>query len=466
MSHASSAHHNRTNSPSAEASLESNGYERIPKQTCYLPENLDIDSILRDTPPLFRYKRDKFVYILSLIYAIPAQKKKSIEEYGGYTPINKTILGSTIKDYRKHIDYLKSQGIVEEDNYIVGTKSRGLRFSEKYRSRLKPVEITDWSLIKNLVYLRKNYNKETTQKLSFLKKWFDDLDVDSKEAKVYLDQEYQKDIKTMSHDKSILRYNSRLLPIEKLSIKENFHFFVDKTAGRLHSPITQLKSELRKNLRWKDKTLVSVDIANSQPFLLQSLLDKEVFEKCRMAERIESVNPSIDTGKLGDLISSISSKEDVVRFKEIVTSGKFYEEFGKLLKENGELKNVSDEEVKDNIKEILFGTVFSKNTAIRYNNAIKIFKTFFPNVYKVLHFIKEVKHNTLAVVLQNLEADIILHNVCNELNEKYPQQVPVFTLHDSVITTEENVDIVKNLIQQATSNYLGNKASLKIERWE
>jgi len=458
VGHASLSHLNQNNSPSAEASLVK-GYERIPKLTYYLPENLDIDSILRVNPPNFSYKRDKFVDILNLIYALPSKKKKSIEEYGGYTPINKEILGSTIKDYRKYIDYLKDQNIVEESNYIVGVQSSGLRFSKNYRTKLKPVVITDWTLIKNRVYLRKGYNLETTQKLSFLKKWFDDLDIDVKEAKIYLDIEYQKDIEKISADKSILVYNSRLLPLEKLSAKEYLDFHVDNTAGRLHTPITQLKSELRKNLSWKGKTLVSVDISNSQPYLLQSLLDRKTYETCRMDERIKSINPSINTDQLRGLISSISSKEDVVKFKEIVVSGKFYEEFGKALKENGELDesyNVSDPEVKKFVKQIIFSTLFSKNRSIRHNNAIQLFKRIFPNVYKVLSFVKKEQHNTLA---------IILHTVCNEINEKYPH-IPLFTLHDSVVSTEEHVDIVKNVILQAMNKYFSKEVSLKIERWE
>ena len=109
-----------------------------------------------------------------------------------------------------------------------------------------------------------------------------------------------------------------------------------------------------------------------------------------MDERIKSINSSINTDELRDLISSISSKEDVVKFKEIVISGKFYEEFGKVLKENGEIDesyNVSDAEVK-NCKRNHFSTLFSKNRSIRHNNAIKLFKRIFPNVYKVLSFIK------------------------------------------------------------------------------
>ncbi|MFN5849379.1 MAG: hypothetical protein ACK43K_12870, partial [Chitinophagales bacterium] len=37
----------------------------VPKeQILYIPENLDIDKILSDKPPTFKYERDCFVYLL------------------------------------------------------------------------------------------------------------------------------------------------------------------------------------------------------------------------------------------------------------------------------------------------------------------------------------------------------------------------------------------------------------------
>lgn len=461
---ASKAHSNTVNSPSAEASLDKNGYERKPRLTLYLPENLDIDSILRENNSDDKIIRDKLVYILHLIYAIPAQKKDAIDEFSGYTQISKTILGSVIKDYRKHIDFLKDQGIIEEDDYIVGVKSSGLRFTENFRTKLKPVDITRHTLIKNILYLRKGYNQQATNELMFLKKHFDNLEVDMLGAKTYLATELRKDLQN-GINYSDVRYNSRLLPIERLSAKNNINFFVDTTAGRLHTPITQLKSELRKYLRFKGEVLCSVDISNSQPYFLQSLLSVELFEKCHMAERIKNVNPNVDVKDLKDLIARISYKEDVIKFSQIVTSGSFYKEFGKLLKRSGELVDVPEEKMKKKVKEIIFVTFFSKNSTIRKSNAIKTFKKIFPNVYSILRKVKVDKHNTLAIVLQNLEADIILHNVCKELNLNYPE-VPIFTLHDSIITTEKNVELVENAILSVIKRFLKKEVSLKLERWE
>lgn len=462
------SHSNQHNSPSEKATLEiktKGGYPVKDKLTFFLPERLDIDKVLQDNPPQFNYGRDKFVYILNLIYALPARKKKSIENYNGFTPISKTILGSTIKDYRVHINYLKEQNIVEEDNYIPDKKCGGLRFTHQYRHHLKPVEITSWTLIKNIVYLRKNYNSELTNDLIFLKKWFKDIDVDIKAAKKYLKRQWREDYITENSDKAILKYNSRLLPLEQLCTKENPLFFVDATAGRLHTYITQLKSELRKLLKWKGNVLCSIDISNSQPFLLQSLVNQKVYEECKMKERLERINPKLDTIMLGVLIHSISKEEDVLLFKRIVSSGKFYEEFGKILKDNGEFEDISDDNLRKEVKNITFSTLFSNNKAISYSNYIKIFQRIFPNVYKVLKYIKKGQHNTLAIVLQSLEADLVLHKACKRIDMDKPD-IPLFTLHDSIITTKENVEYVKSVLTHIMKENIGAKPNLKIERWE
>ncbi|AZI38808.1 hypothetical protein EIB75_01250 [Epilithonimonas vandammei] len=476
VNYASEVHSNTQSSPSAEASLvveTKGGYPKIPFVTLYLPENLDIDQILQESPPTFKFKRDKFVYILDLIYSLPARKKKIIEDYTGYTPISKTILGAIIKDYRNHINFLKEMGIVKESNYEVGVKSAGLMYSETYRTKLKPVNITYWPIIKNISYLRKNYDNTTTNELKYLNNWFlKGLDVDIDGATNYLMEEYRKDLKNPEIKYPHLRLNSRLIPIERLYRSSlNPLFFVDKTAGRLHTNITQLKSELRKYIKYSGKILCSVDISNSQPYLLQTLLDTVLYNNNNMGDRIIKTNPYFQTSEsniimLTDLIDSVANADDVILFKKIVSSGRFYEEFGKILIDNGEIEETANfDELRKFVKDITFSTLFSKNSYERYISTIKIFKDCFPNVYAVIKLVKKRHHPTLAVILQNLEANLILHNACKFLSEHYPE-IPIYTLHDSIITTEKNLEIVKNVMVNILKEKIGVEPKLKIERWE
>ena len=89
----------------------------------YIPENLDIDGILVENPPVFNRLpknyvnyRDKCVYILHLINSIPnSQNDFDYEGNYGFTPIKKEYLRNRVHEYRAYINYLIERGIVIEN---------------------------------------------------------------------------------------------------------------------------------------------------------------------------------------------------------------------------------------------------------------------------------------------------------------------------------------------------------------
>lgn len=190
-----------------------------------------------------------------------------------------------------------------------------------------------------------------------------------------------------------------------------------------------------------------------------------------MANRVSTTNPIMESDTnilimLGVLIDSVSNEDDVILFKEIVSSGRFYEEFGKILIDNGEIEETTNrDDLRGFVKEVTFSTIFSKNSAIKYVNSIKIFQRAFPNVYEIIKYVKESHHPTLAVVLQNLEADLILHKTCKIISEERPD-VLTYTLHDSIITTEDNVPYVQEVMTKVLRKNIGVAPTLKVERWE
>lgn len=441
------------------------GYPYIKSLDLFIPQNLDVDKLLRENPPNKKLKRDKLIYILHLINWLHSRKKDSLENSDGYTHISRFVLNKTIKNYKDYIEYLKNCKIIEEDkNYIVGKKSRGIRFTNNYQTPITPIKVTDWALIKNIVYLRRHYDFSETTKLNFLKKNFEKLNVDIKGAIKYLKNLYKKDIRVGNKFPRIA-FNSRLLPICKLFSKDNILFFVDNTSGRLHTNLTQLKSELRKFVKYDGKVLYSIDLSNSQPFLMQSLLDSELFVKNNMEQKIKNVSPSEDVNLIKKLISKNANKEDVKLFKKIVSNGQFYENFTEILLVTGELEHIPKEEVRDFVKNITFSSIFSKNASIRYNNAVVLFKKTFPNVYKIISKIKKERHATLAIILQRLESELFLQKCCKIINEEKPG-IPIFTIHDSIITTKENIEYVKSIIEKVLLEHLKAKPHLKVDRWE
>ena len=97
----------------------------------YIPESLDIDELLSEKPPAFKYHRDNFIYILNLITEIPSRNKDLLDA-NGWVPIHAHTLQSRIRDYDKYLDYLIENKILETDNqYLPGEKSKEYRFTKE-----------------------------------------------------------------------------------------------------------------------------------------------------------------------------------------------------------------------------------------------------------------------------------------------------------------------------------------------
>ena len=461
---ASLNHYNRLSNTSDEATLVNLSCARISSLALYVPRNIDIDKMLEEYPPSFNYHRDHFIYILHLISSIPSKKKDVLENYDGYTPLYSKLLQKRNKNYKKYLNYLRERGVIRRSShYIPGEKSYGYKFTESFNSPVTPVVIRKYTLIKSITKNNEQHNSKKTEELFFLRQWFNPkLQVNISKGRRYLKREYKKDLRNHIEN-PIQRYNSRLLPLLKLH-GNNYDFHADNKGFRLHTILTQLKSELRKHVKYDSKNLCAVDIKNSQPFLSITLLSKDKFILNKMNLKIQ--NPNISNESILNLIEDIENKADVIEFKKLVSSGQFYEEFGKLLIEQGIIENEDQSSMRKKAKEITFSTLFSPNTSISYNKAIKVFKSNFPNVYKVFKLIKKgrKRHNTLAIALQRLEAELVLEKTCKIINVLYPN-IPLFTLHDSIITIEEHVGKVELIMRSVLSKQIGITPNLKLEPW-
>lgn len=463
-------HSKKASNPSEEVALEKDGCTRPSSLTLYVPTKINIDEILEQHPPDFKYHKDHFVYILHLITSLHSKKRDNIDDYDGFTPINGQVLQRRNHEYKKYLKYLLDRNIIICDwFYIPKKKSYGYKISDRYQSEIRVVKITKKTLIKSIINNR-DYNREKTEELLFLKKWFNSsLKIDIVSAKKYLKTEYIKDKKIKSQKtKSTpeIKYNARLLPILNTHT-QNHNFHVDNKGYRLHTNLTQTKTELRKFISYEGKKLCAVDIKNSQPFLSIALLDKNIFINNNIQDKI--INPNLINNNsimLVDLINEIEKKPDVIEFKKMVGSGEFYEQFGEILIDERIVEVDDNCNIRAMAKDITFSTFFSPNTSITYNNAMKVFKAKFPNVYRVFKLIKtgREKHNSLAIALQRLEAELVLDRACKIINRLKPN-IPLYTLHDSIITTEENVDFIELIMSKVLKKQIGIKPNLKIEPW-
>ncbi len=501
----------------------------------YVPQNLDLDNILRDYPPNFKglpknYSnyRSKFLYILHLINSIPNSKSNfDFDEHFGFIPVNKEYLQSRIHEYKLYIDYLITHGIITEGtSYIPLKRSRGLQFSPKYRTPVKSVTITCNSLIKSIVTKNKNRNLEREEKLSFLFEWFNKLlTINDDQAIKFIHDNHNEAFKKVIAKREKKKYSLKyklLLPsvsevvrlgnISKLltitQIKEanyNFILKIDSTTGRLHSPLTRLKKELRKFLKYNDKTLVSIDITNSQPLMSLIILDFDIFMRLNVKDLISKYNPSYKDKVLVDqdnikhispspsytmlvnLINKLKNKGDIIEYKRAIVNGNFYERFGEILLEKKlipfEILSIENlekrsQQIRKFAKIATFQSLFDTTRAHYYNNVVKAFKACFPHVYMIFQQVKsghrkvlqngktirESAYNTLACILQRFESYLVLEKICVEINEMDPN-IPIFTIHDSVVTITDHKDKVKQIFCKNVTELLGVNPCLEIEEW-
>ncbi len=446
--------------------------------TLYIPSNVDIDNILKLNPPSFKFHKDYFIYLLHLITDIPS-RNKDVEMV--YVPFYSTLIQRRVRDYRKYLDYLVDNDIlVENHQYIVGKQSRSFRFSHKYQTPIKPVFITKTTLIKSILnFINIDYNihdscfvDSHTVELDYLYKWYTNkLKVDYKAARSYLEVLLEDDLKSFDKNfNAMQRFNSRLIVLEKLHRSE-FIWTVDSTAGRLHTVLTQLKGDLRQFVSFDGQPLIAVDITNSQPYLSTVLFNDEKYKENNILSTIKLYNSSFQTTNHFNSLPYYVSKnvkfaknsENVKQYIETVKSGQLYEEFGKILLDKGIITD--DSPVRKQAKEIVFSSIFSPNQSIAYNQSIKIFRDCFPDVYEIFRAIKQNEHRTLACLLQNFEAKLVLHTACKLISEKTPE-IPLFTLHDSIITTVGNEVIVSEVLYNVLLNAVGIPPKLKLEPWE
>lgn len=453
--------------------------KEVKQLTAFIPSNLDLDKVLKDCPPTFKFEKDNFVYLINLVYKLFNPKKS--DEFGDiFSRFHSAMLQRRVRNYREHLNYLIEQKILFEDRqYIVSKKSRGFAFTPQYNTEAKQVFITNAKLIKKIL---KFYTIEESRHvvddsdldIGYLTKWLENgkLKIDFSSAKQHLINLYDKEAWNETEFTKLIKYsltqkyNARLRPLV-LFHRGTFSPKLDATAGRLHSVLTQLKGDLRQFINYDGQSLISIDIVNSQPYLSSVLLNYENYEKNNIINLIQLYNPKLyhtsqNSIMLAKLIKQVENADNVLKFINAVKTGRFYEEFGRLI--NIDTSTGNNRKI---VKDAVFSSLFSPNEKANHIKEVSLFKKAYPDVFKVFRKVKSAKgkHRALACTLQRFEANLILHTACKKINQINPN-IPMFTLHDSIITIPQYKNIVEQIMKETLENAVGFPPKLKIERWE
>jgi hypothetical protein len=193
-------------------------------------------------------------------------------------------------------------------------------------------------------------------------------------------------------------------------------FNVDVFSGRVHTPVTSLKTEFRKNLLIDNKETTSIDVVTMQPLLLGKILN----ERIGINEYSNWINEGQDIYIKLQEKANISTREEAkTRFFEILFS-----------KTNNHLTEL-----------------FGNSNWIAWVNDFKS-KPFEPNPHTF-----EKNHSNLAWLLQNKEVEI-MQKVWTKLLEK---GIKFLSVHDEIIIQtqlyEEAKKVFTSVMDESFQNY-------------
>ncbi|MFC2118073.1 hypothetical protein ACFLSY_05485, partial [Bacteroidota bacterium] len=90
----------------------------------------------------------------------------------------------------------------------------------------------------------------------------------------------------------------------------------------------------------------------------------------------------------------------------------------------------------------------------------KLLYSLIPNVFAIFNQFKKKDYKTLPVLLQRIESYLIIDLITKSI----PKSIPIYTIHDSILTTEVHVKYVKEKLIWDIQKYTGLLPNVKINR--
>lgn len=395
----------------------------------YLPELLvsELDNYLEEYPPNFKFQRIYFYYVIHHLTVMQIQFNND-----EYIYLNRKLLKSvTVSNIDRYTKILENgEFIISDNSYTVGVKSLMYKINPKFIKGLCEIELLpscklSKNIIKNLYKKKAHYNRLEPH-LRRMKDEFMQMELDYKEA--------NKWVEVNANDTQKLSY---LTSINSIEDKRFRYFKRNNTNHRLDNNLTNLKSDLRQFIKGD---YVSIDLKNSQPFLLGILIDNIIYNRDTLCCYLHTSNLTKTFGIKGFqkilFFHQNQEKSKMVKLRwyyDSVLNGTLYDEF---------IKSYSGVITRKEVKKIMFKVLFSRNKfysgykkIIPYENDKKIFASVYPFVYEVVKILKAKDHRTLPIYLQQLESYLFIDCIAKELVEN---GIVPFTIHDSVIVKEEH----------------------------
>jgi hypothetical protein len=388
--------------------------------------------------------RDTLAYLVGLISYLPLIREDSMKP-DGYVILNAEILKINVgSEYRRrYLNALITGGILETDGtYIKGSQSFGFRFTAPFaKQKLARYQFTSLKWRKHFLQ-RAEEGNQAKKKYRYLWKWFNsNLTIDESAALSLIETENMS-MANAHHIDGI--------------VQQNWRFTVDSTGNRLHTNFTNMNRDFRSFLRYENERLVEIDIVSSQPYFSIILINKYIDSTygSEVLERFKAAHlPSTDNWFR---FLTEYRLTDVAEYVSLIGTGIFYETFFSDMKPF--LKNwlPKNSDRKKAFYLVIFGPTYM-NTPAR-----QAVRREYPRTLEILDSFKKEAYQDLSIQLQKMEANAILDNVCKRIGREL-RNAPIFTIHDSVLTTPPFVDRVTHILREELTRIVGMPPKIRVK---
>ena len=329
------------------------------------------------------------------------------------------------------MENLLELNILETDGiYIIGEKSKGYKIKDKWSLTWKLQEMKDQELAEKITAkngtIKDNVN-QYGKGYQIVNHWFQILEMDVKKAKKCISNRYTR-------DQHLDRLNSAYCSINLFSNEMKF-ITVDDTSNRLHCNLTNIDAKLRKFLTVDGERLSQVDINNSQPLFLGMVM-----------KGIKMVDPN-----------------ELDSYLKFVCSGQFYEYLAKKMP--GKSLNLKNKEVRKKFKQSIFSGVLFDEDRDKLSKYEKLFQKEFPTIFAAVREIKAKNYNAMAIMLQKMESTFIFNAVAVIDREIGKGKAPLLTIHDSIVSTPEYIDMVQQIMEHLFEEEFGLLPTLEVTKF-
>ncbi len=335
--------------------------------------------------------------------------------------------------------------------YINGNKAYKYKLKKKYVGEVSKVAIkttskTGKKIIKSVNRKKAHYNRQAPH-IKVLREQIMNMNFD-----------YDGAEKWVKNNSKGVKKSSYFLAINQIQDKRFRYADRNKTNNRFDTNLTNLKSELKQFIK---EDLVSIDLKNSQPFLLAIFIHNIItnlgtYSGCLSRDSVVEAFGVIAIKKVLKFHQN-QEKDNLANFRTYYNStinGSLYDDF--MLEFDGGL-------TRKECKEIMFKVLFSQNKTgnfIPYKKEKEVFSSIYPFIMEVVKILKEKKHNILPIFLQKLESYLFIDCIAKELIN---EGIIPYTIHDSVIVKKKDEAKTIEIMNRVFMSQIGFVPTFSIE---